>query len=407
MKSLKLAFRLFYKNTILHCLLVFQMILVFVIGASVISELNGVFYTKNIIKKLDNDNYVFFQTINKRELIAGNGDANAINKYNEFNLKKVKDELNGESEFITEYSLFGKSQENDAEFLLSAFGDELLNNLAIPITKGNWLTKTDEKEGLVRFVTDCKAYNIGDIIPIIIEDATKPIEINLLVVGIAKTPFYIPTTSSTATNPDVTTIVSECEPSDADNYISGIVCVEDIQSKLSTSTKYDFNYHIFFDNSLTESEIKENVETLKLYGTVSTGREIIEETNKNIYENLKLRLPDIIFISLISLVGFCGVSLINISSDIPVFALYSILGCSKNNLNSILFFYVLIIEFSALLPTILLLIFAKISERITLYFPFVNSITYIIIISLALLFFFISFSFVAVSFKKQSTKQLL
>lgn len=407
MKSFKLAFRLFYKNTVLHSLLIFQMILVFAIGASVVSEVNAIYYTKNIIRNLGNTNYAFFQTINERDLIAGSNDTNTFNTYNEFNLNIIKDKLNGKSDFITEYSLFGKNQTNNELFHLNAFDDVLLKNITIQMTNGNWFTNTDKKDGLVRFVTDCKAYNIGDIIPITIEDDTNQIKINLWVIGIAKTPFYTPTTSSTATKPDATTIVCECEPSDAGNYISGIICNKDIQTELTAAVKYDFNYHIFFEDSLTESELKENIETLELYGTVSTGREIIQETNKNIYQSLKQRLPDIIFISLISLVGFCGISLINISSNIPIFALYSILGCSKNKLNSILFFYVLIIEFSALTPTILLLIFAKISEHITPYIPFVNSGTYIIIISLALLFFFISYSFVIISFKKQSTKQLL
>lgn len=407
MNSFKLAFRLFYKNPFLHCLLILQMILVFLIGATVISETNGLFYTKNIIKNLKTDNYIFFQTINKRDLLAGSNNADELNTYTEFNLKTVKNKLNGNPNFITEYFLYGKSQAYDEVFLLSAFGDELLKNINIPMVKGNWFANATKEENLVRFVTDCKTYNIGDIIPITIEDGTNQIKINLLVIGIAKTPFYIPTTSSTATKPNVTTIISECEPSDIGKYISGIICIDDIESELTPLVKYDFNFHIFFDDSLNKAETNENMEILKLYGTVSTGTEILEETDKTIYENLKQQLPDIIFITLISLVGFCGISLINISSNISVFALYSILGCSKNRLNSILFFYVLIIEISALSPTILLLIFAKFSERITPYFPFVNSGTYIIIISLALLFFFISYSFVIVSFKKQSTKQLL
>ena len=188
MKSFKLAFRLFYKNTVLHSLLIFQMILVFAIGASVVSEVNAIYYTKNIIRNLGNTNYAFFQTINERDLIAGSNDTNTFNTYNEFNLNIIKDKLNGKSDFITEYSLFGKHQTNNELFHLNAFDDVLLKNITIQMTNGNWFTNTDKKDGLVRFVTDCKAYNIGDIIPITIEDDTNQIKINLWVIGIAKTP---------------------------------------------------------------------------------------------------------------------------------------------------------------------------------------------------------------------------
>jgi len=406
MKSVKLAFRLFYRNIAHHSLLILQLVLVFIIGSSVVSEINGFFYQKNIIEPLDENNYVFLQCINEREMAAGSINQTGLMDYKKFDLASVKKELIGETSFITQKSIFAKSIDKTIHYDISCFDQKLLNNFNLPILRGDSFATTNKTQGLVRFITDCSDFNIGDSFPIIIENNGKEIEITLLVVGIAKTPFYGPTTSSTATIPDASTVLSEHTKSDK-NFVSGLICTEDIPYELNFAVSYDFNYHIFFDESLSDNEIKKNTSILKQYGNVSAGTEIIDTTNKNIIEALKIQLPDIIFISLIALVGFCGISLINISSNMPLFALYSMLGCSDIKCYIILFCYVLIIDLSALLPAVLLLISAMFSEYLAQFFPFVNFSTFAIVLIIALLFFLISFAFVLFSFRKRSTKQLL
>jgi hypothetical protein len=407
MKSLKLAVRLLYNNISFHGLLILQTILVFAIASSVVSETNSFFYQKNLIKNLNNDYYAFFQTINERDLLSGTSEAELLTSFSTFDLNSVNQSLNGKTEFITEHSIFATQETTQEVFCISAFDQKLLSNVSVPLLRGKWITDVDKNNSYIRFVTDCTAYNIGDKIPLIINDDGEKINITLIVTGIAKTPFYSPSTSATATNPDVSTIMSEYEKSDPGNYISGIMCLEDLSVDLRSIIKYDFNYHVFFDESLTKSELEENINILKRYGSISSGKEILNETDKNIYEILKLQLPDIIFISLIALVGFCGISLINISSNMPLFALYSILGCSNRKCYLVLLFYVLIIDLSALFPIIFLLISATFSETIVAYYPFVNSSTFLVVFIIALLFVIISFAFVFISFQKQSSKQIL
>ncbi len=406
MKICRLAFRLFYKNPFQHCLLILQMVLVFIIGSSVVSEINGFFYQRNIINNLNTNNYVFFQKVNERELLAGSSNVNDLMNYKEFDLDTVKEQLNGTPDIITETSIFASSQDRSIKYQISCFNQKLLNQLCIPIIKGHSSFTSNISKGLVRFITDSTDFEVGEKIPVLIDDNGSTIEVTLLVIGIAKTPFYGPTTSSTATIPDVSTILSEYTKSDQ-NFISGLICSEDLQRELNSVVSYDFNYHIFFEETLSKSEKEENMDILKQYGNVSTGIEIMKETNKDIYDSLKLQLPDIIFICLIAFVGFCGISLTNISSNMPIFAIYSILGCSNFKCYLMLFFYVFIINISALTPTVLLLLLASYSERIAMYFPFVNYGTFAIILIIALSFFLISFVFVLFSFKKHSTKQLL
>ncbi len=404
MKAFKLAFRLFYKNAFQHCLLILQMVLVFIIGASVVSEINGLLYQKNIIKNLNTDNYVFFQKINDRDISIGSTNQSDHIGYENFDLDAVKKQLHGSTSFISETTFFARDIDNSCNLQISCFNESLLNKLNIPNIKGASFSKTEPK-GFVRFITDYSKFNIGDEIPIIIEQDSKKFNITLLVVGIAKSPFYGPTTSSTATFPDASTILYEYPKSES-KYISGLICRDDLESELSSIITYDFNYHIFFDKNLSDTEIKENIKILNQYGTATTGKSIINKTNINVYESLKLQLPDIVFICLIAFVGFCGISLINISENMPTLALYSILGCSSKKCYEILSIYVLIINIASLLPTILLLFLATFSDEIAIYFPFVDNKTLAIVLVLAILFFLISVSFVLLSFKKHSTKQL-
>lgn len=363
MKVFKLAFRLMYKNAFLHFLLILQMLLVFVIGSAVVSEINGIFYQKNIIKNLGNTNCVFFQGVNERELISGS-ENDTITEFEIMNTEKVSNELIGSTKFVSEISLFGTSENDGANFNISGFDEILLKNINIPILKGGFKdSKTDDNT--VRFITDCKQYRVGDKIPLAVEDYDgNKLTINLLVVGIAKTPFFSPTTTATSTVADASTLLSEYQKSEAGKYISGVFCSNDI-GEISAKLPKTFvpvNYYIFFDNSLTNADIEKNIEVLKHYGNAAEISQVLDQTDKGTSETLKVELPNIVFICLITLAGFCGISLLNMSANIRTFALYSILGCSRRKQNQILCVYVFIIETAALVPT-LILIFCRFCHK--------------------------------------------
>ena len=278
MKIIKLAVRLLYKNVGLHCLLILQMILVFVVAASVVSEINGFFYQKNLIKGLDSKNYAFFQSVNERDLISSGVTDEVADNYNKFNINLVEKRLIGETVFITESDIYANSKQNFTFFCLRGFNQSFLEYISLPLIQGEWLTEVEKKEKCVRFVTDCKTYDVGEEIPVVINENGKTVEIVLLVTGIAKTPFYGPTSSSTSTIPDASTIITEYAKSESGSYISGIICIDDLQESISSITTYDYNYHVLFDENLSTKELQKNIKTLKLYGNVSDGAEIIEET---------------------------------------------------------------------------------------------------------------------------------
>ncbi len=396
-----------YKNAFMHFLVILQMLTVFVIGCSLVSEINGIFYQKNIIKGLEDTHCAFFQGINEREIRMGTDEPRTAMQYKDFNTVTVSNELAGNTTFVSQIQLFATANSGEM-FNVFGFDEILLKNLKIPMKKGGFLNTAPD--GTVRFITDCKAYKVGEKIPVTFTDVNgNESSIELLVAGIAESPFFAPTTSSTSTVPDASTLLSEYQKSEKGTYISGVFCTDDLK-KLSVQPEIiaePINYFVFFDSSLTEADIESNIKILERYGNVSDITAIIAETDKGIHDSLKIRLPDIVFISLIALVGFCGVSLLNMSANIKTFALYSILGCSRRKLKGILFAYVFILETSALIPTLLLVLSSYVFEPVKAYFSFINADTVFVMLAVFLLFFVFSFTFVLLSFKNNSMRQLL
>ncbi len=409
MKTLKLSLALIYNKCFLHLLLIIQILIALIIGTSVMAEFASIYHQKNIIKDLGESNFVFFQGINSRDISTALTDGTgSITMFDSLDINTVRSSLKGDNTLAYQKNITFNSYKTGELFSISCFEEAVLENINLSVIKGKDFKETEKQPNTVRFITDCSAYKVGDTIPVKYTDNDgKTVDVTLLVIGIGEAPFFGPTTTRSATVTDQSTLTEEYSKSLSGYSIFGICCWEDLESiggitAPSTSTP---NYWVFFDTALSQNDIDGNIKELSKYGSVTEFESIMEETDKIIEENLRYVLPDILFICIISVAGFCGITLINISSNMRYLSVYYMLGCSDKKMNKILFMYVFVIEFAAFIPATLLFLLASVSQTLRDLIGYLSTDGLLVYLAVFSVFLILSFAFVKAAFKGQSIRQ--
>ncbi|MGI6745358.1 MAG: hypothetical protein BWY46_00089 [Firmicutes bacterium ADurb.Bin300] len=403
MRLFKLAFGLIYRHMLLHAALIIQMTAVFLILANIVSTICLNLYSGNMMKNIFTQDFYRLEVLTERFLRVSTGGMTDISEIEAFDPEKVRGELKGDPVFCNEYvypAFFA-----DGRCLDLIFQDERLIKNTNFLLRGTANIEASEKEeGVIRIITAGGNYKTGDSLRGYIEVEDKTVECEFKVAGTLKKPYSYLSATNSAVSLSASVIAEELMPGQAIAFLDDM---PDVTLKSANDYSGFCIYHVFFDDSLTSKEKAGNLATLQKYGSVTSAKEIEENTKKEISIWLEKKLPSLIFAAVIAVSGLSAVSLINISGNMNTFSLYCLSGCTKKRLYAIILVYILFIVSVSFIPAIGVLLISGFFRRLAAAFVFINHYTFITLGITALTLILIPVLFSLFAFRRKPLRAMI
>lgn len=327
-KYFHLAFDLFLNNWRRMFLLIIQMVFLLFLTIDSFQQIINVVYPQTIFNKSNIHQIVYFQ--------PNSSIFNIYSKYYGENLNTESDsydcfsELNGLKSIENCYTLSGE----DNKTILYASGYNMNLTLAPKMIKGKWITDATSSKLYVRCVTSNRNYNIGDILEFVDIDSKKAIE--LIITGIISDPYVEFSNSCSGANA-LTDILEFTNKQSLDskgtllwinyNDIPNVNNFNDFEEMFSVPTLYfQSARYLFFDESLTNEQMQNNLNLLNSNGEVFTSS-VAESKKDESVENFKNNeLPTLISVTIICFIGVCFTIAVCIGESRLNFNIYYLCG---------------------------------------------------------------------------------
>jgi|GEM_PF-2501461 hypothetical protein len=351
MKYLILGFNLFCRNIILNLILVLQLVVATVLINMALGLINSYFIIQTYFEKIADEKGAYFMPLTE-----------AIHNPHldvDSDIDDVLAELKEVKEVSTIYKYYFKKDGNC--YLATSYDSYISRKIKLALSKGVWYSDSQVEEGIVPVVvsSQSKGFEIGRVIPVTIYDPSNDPSgeepaVKLKVVGVLKPPPYILSYSGGGSATSSDRIFNRYN----EKFVGAPAIIFE-RSALGEYTDYylhrDPFLMVFFNDSITEAVYNNNLEKMAKRGFVQPIDQMYLEGEKKIKDEIKYKLPLIICILSISLIGMVSLNILNTLLHRKVFAIFYICGSRWKNCLWILLAYMLFMVFLSLL--ILLVIF--------------------------------------------------
>lgn len=409
MKYLSLSYRMIFNHLFLHIILVLQIIFALLMSGSLISALLLITFSSNVMKPSLQKNYCYFSPMDSRTLEAA-----GVQNFEAADMNKIVKELTGVKSVCYNNNVVARSETGNPDtdyfvFDLTIQESDVISGTDVPMLHGSWLDEAEKEDDVIRVVTNSLHYSVGDKVKAQCDIDGNKTELTLKIVGIAKNPFPYIGTSGGGDELCSANIVDTCDKKQYDNKLYfGIASAEDFEALTDCfiSRQATQNCSIYFDDDLTDEQTEQNFSVLRKYGSVSSAESISYNDNVTRKFMIKENLPEALFLFAAAVIGMSAVSVINISNNVKMLSLFCISGCTRKQLNAIIFAYVMIIAVIALVPVYLIYLISPFIDFLSSYFVMVNWLSFLISFLLVLIFAVISFIFPYRVLKKNPLNQV-
>lgn len=396
MTSFKLGFRLFSQNSFINSLLALELLLVFLLCASLTATISFLIQAQKDLSPTQKQKFVYYMPNTNRTIRDGN------------TFVKQKDEvlLNKYPELISVGHAIPVSFETDAEalpnrFTFRAYNTEMINGVKTKMKDGSWFMH-DAPEGCIPLVVTDSNIPVGTIINAY--NRKLSLEISFYVTGIAKSPFYYYDSGRSGDRLGSNDILELYKAKESSDF-TGVFNYEQVKGFDYEKIDMTVNRYLYFEYETDSDVYSSYKEELKFDGFIADSASIREVDYEFYITTLKNELPEILCLFIISMVGLMSIAIMNISRMIPTFGIYAVCGCSKKTNLRIISVYLAIITAVSLIASFVFMILCK-----KLDFEYFSAITvsnFYALLGLSVFIYIVTMIFVILRFKKNSLRKMI
>lgn len=284
--------------------------------------------TYKIITELDETSYVFFQQENRinlegvlESISEEEFELTSHSSYEDLLDDTIK-KLNGVFSVNEVIQFTAENKDIPSGYInIIQLSSQLDEALSLPLKKGQWCQNVNGNTIEAVISNESGLYNIGDKISIVFDD--KPYF--LVITGILESPaleFRMNTAGDKMCSLDFMYNYDE-----ATNDGAPLVYVAS-SWELSETMQPDDGRIIFFDESISDEKMKENIKILSKEGFTAQTDELHEGTGEQIRISTSKYLPSIIFLILIVIIGLTSSAILNTLEYRKHYAIFFMVGCT-------------------------------------------------------------------------------